>query len=66
MMMHKACVETVQNQGSNMPMMLRPKGKAKKVAYAILGVPDNIANRKTKKERDRDIKLAAITGLNYR
>ena len=47
-------------------MMLRPKGKAKKVAYSILGVPDNIANRKTKKERDRDIKLAAITGLNYR
>ena len=28
--------------------MVRPKGKGKIIAYAILGVPANIASKKTK------------------
>ena len=31
-----------------MPAMPRPEGRAKKIAYAILGVPSNL--RKTKKK----------------
>jgi hypothetical protein len=31
--------------------MLRPSGKAKKIAFHILGVPANISFRPTKKER---------------
>ena len=30
--------------------MVRPKGKATKIAEAILGKPSNIANQKVKKE----------------
>jgi len=34
-----------------MPVMLRPSGKARKIAYAILGTPDN--DKKTKKPKVR-------------
>ena len=34
-----------------MPAMPRPKGKAKKIAYKILGTPPNIAYKRSKAER---------------
>lgn len=34
--------------------MPRPKGKGKKIAYKVLGVPANIADKKTQKQRTRD------------
>jgi len=40
----------------NMPVMLRPNGKAKKIAYAILGKPANM-NKRTPKERELDRRL---------
>jgi hypothetical protein len=36
--------------------MLRPNGKAKKIAYAILGKPANM-NKRTPKERELDRRL---------
>ncbi len=39
-----------------MPAMLRPEGKAKRIAYAILGKPANMQKR-TKKERFVDRRL---------
>lgn len=40
-----------------MPAMPRSDGKAKKIAYAILGEPDNIASKKssTKKKQDKEL-----------
>ncbi len=35
-----------------MCVMIRPKGKAKKIAYAILGKP---ANMDKKSQRDKDV-----------
>lgn len=32
-----------------MPAMPRPDGKAKKIAYAIIGKPSNLAQKKNKK-----------------
>lgn len=42
-----------------MPTMVRISEKAKKVAYKILGVPANIASKKTPKqiEIDRDLQM---------
>lgn len=37
-----------------MAIMPRPKGKARKIAYDILGVPANIAAKPTKKQRILD------------
>ena len=37
-----------------MPVMIRPEGKAKKIAYAILGTPANFAVKKTKKQEQID------------
>lgn len=35
-----------------MPVMIRPKGKAKKIAYAILGVPQNMTQpRKSSQDK---------------
>ena len=34
-----------------MAQMLRPKGKAKKIAYALLGVPANIAAKRNKRQQ---------------
>lgn len=34
-----------------MPAMIRPKGKPQKIAYKILGVPDTLQSKATKKER---------------
>lgn len=34
-----------------MPAMPRPKGKAKKIAYHLLGKPANIAFKRNKKQR---------------
>lgn len=39
-------------KGNKMPMMIRPAGKAKKIAYKILGVPANM-NQKTSKVRKK-------------
>ncbi len=33
-----------------MAMMIRPKGKPKKIAYKILGIPSNMQNRDKKKD----------------
>ncbi len=33
-----------------MAMMIRPKGKPKKIAYKLLGIPSNMQNRDTKKD----------------
>lgn len=37
-------------KGIYMPTMIRPKGKATNIAYKILGTPQNIAHKETKKE----------------
>ena len=34
----------------NMAMMIRPKGKPKKIAYKILGIPSNMQNRDKKQD----------------
>lgn len=34
-----------------MPAMIRIKGKATRIAYKILGIPENIAHNPTKKEK---------------
>lgn len=44
--------------GTNMPAMLRIKGKTTKIAYDILGKPQNMEkDRKTKKDRLIDRRL---------
>ena len=35
-------------------IMPRPQGKAKKIAYKVLGVPPNIADKKTAAQKRRD------------
>lgn len=40
-----------------MPGMIRPEGKAKKIAYAILGVPDNMKTKKTPKQKRENKEL---------
>ena len=40
-----------------MPGMIRPEGKAKKIAYAILGVPDNMKAKKSPKKTRTDKEL---------
>lgn len=37
-----------------MPSMPRPRGKAKKIAFNILGIPQNIKYRPNKKQRKID------------
>jgi len=34
-----------------MPGMLRPKGKARRIAYKILGVPANLQSKRTPEEK---------------
>ena len=42
----------VQKVCISMPVMLRPKGKARQIAWALLGVPENIfAARKESKRK---------------
>jgi len=40
----------------NMSVMIRPKGKAKKIAYSILGKPANM-DKKSKKDQEIDRRL---------
>lgn len=40
-----------------MSMMVRPKGKALKIAYAILGKPECLAFKPTKKQKEIDREL---------
>jgi hypothetical protein len=40
-----------------MPTMVRPKGKAKKVAFSILGTPPNMHDDKKKKDTALDKRL---------
>lgn len=40
-----------------MPGMPRPSGKAKKVAFSILGTPPNFQDDKTKKDKKRDERI---------
>lgn len=42
-----------------MPAALRPKGKAKKIAFSILGIPPALAFKQTKKQRETDDSLVA-------
>jgi hypothetical protein len=41
----------IQVMRSDMPTMVRPKGKARKIAYAILGFPINLSLRSKKDRR---------------
>lgn len=34
-----------------MTVMVRPKSKATRIAYKVLGVPSNIAHKRTKREK---------------
>lgn len=43
-----------------MPTMVRPKGKAKRIAYAILGTPANMDEKKTEKEKKQDQRVTFI------
>lgn len=38
----------------------RPKNKASRIAWAILGKPENMKSKKTAKEKAIDVKLSAI------
>jgi hypothetical protein len=40
-----------------MATMIRPAGKAKKIAYSILGVPGAIQEKKTAKQKEIDRRL---------
>lgn len=40
-----------------MPAMVRPEGKAKKIAYSILGVPANMRDKKNSKQTREDKEL---------
>lgn len=42
---------------TNMPAMIRKKGLGQKIAYSILGVPSNIKNKKTTKQKEVDRRL---------
>jgi len=42
-----------------MPEMVRPDNKARKIAWAILGTPANMATKKTKRQRAIDQRLLA-------
>jgi len=46
-------------------MMIRPKSKATKIAYNILGKPANIANPKVKKEFKDSEKEQVRTNVYY-
>lgn len=37
-----------------MPSMIRPRGKAKKIAYKILGRPANMTSKETPKQKKVD------------
>jgi|HubBroStandDraft_1064217.scaffolds.fasta_scaffold1107452_2 hypothetical protein len=37
-----------------MPTQIRPKGIGKDIAFSILGIPQNMLYKKTKKEKERD------------
>jgi len=41
-----------------MPVMIRPKGSGKRIAYAILGIPMNMLFKKTKEQKERDDSIA--------
>lgn len=40
-----------------MPAMLRKKGKATRIAYAIMGIPENFSKRKTGKKEQIEKRL---------
>lgn len=40
-----------------MPGMVRPKGKGKKIAFEVLGVPANMQEHKTPREKKVDERL---------
>jgi len=40
-----------------MPAMPRLDGKGKKIAYALLGTPSNIKDKKTARQKEIDAKL---------
>jgi len=40
-----------------MPAMIRPEGKAKKIAYSILGIPANMKDKKNPKQTREDKEL---------
>ena len=42
---------TEANLSTNMPTMIRPNGKAKRIAYNILGIKPEKPNKKQKKEQ---------------
>jgi hypothetical protein len=42
-----------------MPMMVRPPGKGKKVAFSILGTPPNYTDNKTEKQKKIDERIAS-------
>ena len=47
--------------------MIRPeRSKAKEIAYAILGKPDSMRYRKTKRQRERDEALSYRETPRYR
>jgi hypothetical protein len=41
-----------------MPAMVRPKGRAKKIAYKILGVPANIKNQNNAAGKKGNVRLS--------
>lgn len=49
-----------------MPAMPRLKGKATKVAYAILGKPDSMIYKPTKRQKRRNERLNQMDTTYYR
>lgn len=51
------CVNIYNLTSTNMPGMPRLKGVATKIAFDILGTPDNLKDKKSKKQKeiDRDL-----------
>jgi hypothetical protein len=40
-----------------MATQVRPNGEGKKIAFSILGVPENMLYKKTAKQKDRDLQI---------
>lgn len=49
-----------------MPSMPRPKNKARKIAYSILGIPDNMKFRRSKKQQEYHERLLFEESMRIR
>jgi hypothetical protein len=48
---------SLSTKGGYMPQAPRPKGKAKKIAYDVMGVPANMMHEKSRKRKKENERL---------